>query len=64
MSVCQQFEETTFQTECGQLLDSICANCELEDEDFPKEVAVFRGGKKRFFGARFTDWMDVHMFYP
>ena len=23
-------EETTFQTECGQLLDSICANCELE----------------------------------
>merc|ERR1719203_2362187 len=25
------FLETTFQTECGQLLDSICANCELED---------------------------------
>eukprot|EP00490_Sorites_sp_Unknown_P009228 CAMPEP_0114695682 /NCGR_PEP_ID=MMETSP0191-20121206/71658_1 /TAXON_ID=126664 /ORGANISM="Sorites sp." /LENGTH=463 /DNA_ID=CAMNT_0001992281 /DNA_START=6 /DNA_END=1394 /DNA_ORIENTATION=+ len=23
--------ETTFQTECGQLLDSICANCELEE---------------------------------
>ncbi|CAK9014962.1 6E)-farnesyl diphosphate synthase) (Dimethylallyltranstransferase) (Farnesyl diphosphate synthase) (Geranyltranstransferase) [Durusdinium trenchii] len=22
--------ETTFQTECGQLLDSICANCDLE----------------------------------
>jgi len=25
------FLETTFQTECGQLLDSICANCELEE---------------------------------
>mmetsp|Transcript_85011 Transcript_85011/g.238025 ORF Transcript_85011/g.238025 Transcript_85011/m.238025 type:complete len:413 (+) Transcript_85011:1168-2406(+) len=23
--------ETTFQTECGQLLDSICANCTLEE---------------------------------
>ncbi|CAK8999235.1 unnamed protein product [Durusdinium trenchii] len=23
--------ETTFQTECGQLLDSICANCDLEE---------------------------------
>merc|ERR1712232_523064 len=25
------FLETTFQTECGQLLDSICANCELDE---------------------------------
>jgi len=25
------FLETTFQTECGQLLDSICANCTLEE---------------------------------
>lgn len=25
------FLETTFQTECGQLLDSICANCELSE---------------------------------
>lgn len=25
------FLESTFQTECGQLLDSICANCELEE---------------------------------
>jgi len=25
------FLETTFQTECGQLLDSICANCKLEE---------------------------------
>mmetsp|Transcript_144673 Transcript_144673/g.463554 ORF Transcript_144673/g.463554 Transcript_144673/m.463554 type:complete len:493 (-) Transcript_144673:93-1571(-) len=25
------FLETTFQTECGQLLDSICSNCELEE---------------------------------
>ena len=25
------FLETTFQTEVGQLLDSICANCELEE---------------------------------
>jgi farnesyl diphosphate synthase len=27
------FLETTFQTEVGQLLDSICANCELEELD-------------------------------
>lgn len=25
------FLETTFQTECGQLLDAICMNCELEE---------------------------------
>jgi len=25
------FLETTFQTECGQLLDSICVNCKLEE---------------------------------
>jgi len=25
------FLETSFQTECGQLLDSLCANCELEE---------------------------------
>ena len=40
---CQQFEETTFQTECGQLLDSICANCELEDWFISQRSGSFPG---------------------
>lgn len=50
-------KETTFQTECGQLLDSICANCDLEVRwcslgalDRVEVLEYWTGGRDRIRG--------------
>ena len=50
------FLETTFQTECGQLLDTLCMNLTVEDFSVERWTLIvkYKVGVKRLLGA--IDW--------